>query len=222
METNKATAAPVGTLTSKEFNYTFRTDNIRDDSGKVLGKGRKHPDVASVLPVPTAHDVIKFLQHGGKEAALIMDTLYAQVEVAGRQQINDWRENNGAEKDFTATLFDLSKLSIEAIAALEPKDRASTGPSEEDITAFLDDYMHVMLHVVGYEEKRVNMHIMHYKVQLRRIKNDKAAVQKLLDLLNTWASKTENLEDHLIVYEDLSKRAAKYLRAEEKDMANAL
>ena len=216
------TAAPIGTLTSREFLYGFRTDNIRDDSGKILGKGRKHPDVKAVLPVPTITDAVNFLHAGGKEAGLIMDALYALVEAAGRQQINEWRDNNGLEPDFSANFFDLSKLSVEAISTLEPKDRASTGPSEEDITAFLEDYKHVMVHVVGYEEKKVDLHIMHFKVQLRRIRNDKAAVQKLLDLLNTWASKSENLEDHIGVYDDLSKRANKYIKAEEKDLSNSL
>lgn len=79
-----------------------------------------------------------------------------------------------------------------------------------------------MVHVVGYEEKKVKLAMMHFKVQLRRISNDKPAVQKLLDLLNVWATKTDNLEDHTAAYEALTKKAAKYLKAEEKNVAEAL
>lgn len=216
------TPVAVGTATSKEFSFFFRTDKIRDDEGKVIGTGRKHPDVKGVLPIPTYADLIVFLQQGGKEAELLLEAATDQIDKAARQQINDWRENNPADANFTATAFDLSKLTLTAIANTPRGERAGATISDEDWTAFLDDYAHVMVHVVGYEEKKVKLAMMHFKVQLRRIKNDKAAVQKLLDLLNVWASKTEALEDHMACYEDLTKRAGKYLKAEEKNVSEAL
>ena len=215
-------APPLGTATSKEFSFFFKTDKVRDDEGKVIGTGRKHPDVKAVLPIPTYAQAVAYLQAAGKEAELILEALIAQVESSARQQINDWRETNGLDKDFTATNFDLNKLSITAIANTPRSERGGPQISDEDWTAFLEDYKHVMVHGVGYEEKKVNLAIMHFKVQLRRIKNDKPAVQKLLDLLNLWASKTESLEDHTACYEDLSKRANKYLKQEERNVAEAL
>ncbi len=217
-----ATPTPIGSATSKEFSFFFRTDKIRDDEGKVIGTGRKHPDVKGVLPIPTYAQLIADLQAGGKEAEMILEGVINEIDRAARQQINDWRENNPPEANFTATAFDLSKLTLTAIANTPRGERAGAAISDEDWTAFLDDYAHVMVHVVGYEEKKVKLAMMHFKVQLRRIKNDKAAVQKLLDLLNVWASKTESLEDHMACYEDLTKRAAKYLKAEEKNVSDAL
>jgi hypothetical protein len=221
-QTPAAVATPVGAATSKEFSFFFRTDKIRDDENKVIGTGRKHPDVKAVLPVPTYGQLIEFLQQGGKEAELLLEAATNEIDKAARAQINDWRENNGLDKDFTATAFDLNKLSLTAIANTPRGERAGAAISDEDWTAFLEDYQHVMVHVVGYEEKKVKLAMMHFKVQLRRIKNDKAAVQKLLDLLNVWASKTESLEDHMACYEDLTKRAAKYLKAEDKNVFDAL
>jgi hypothetical protein len=212
----------IGSATSKEFNFFFRTDKIRDDEGKVIGNGRKHPDVKAVLPIPTYKQIAHFLHEGGKEAELILDALTDAIDRAARAQINDFRETQGLDKDFTATHFDLAKLSITAIANTPKSERAGAAISDEDWTAFLDDYSHVMVHVVGYEDRKVKLAVMHFKVQLRRIKNDKPAVQKLLDLLNVWAAKTENLEDHMACYDDLTKRAAKYLKAEEKNVAEAL
>lgn len=225
MNTQVATAAVVaaiGAATSKEFNFGFRTDKVRDDEGKVIGTGRKHPDVKAPLPVPTAEQLIAFLQEGGKEAELIVDAAYSQVELAARAQINDWREGSGLDKDFTATDFDLAKLTLTAIANTPKGERAGAAISDEDWTAMLEDYRQVMVEVVGYEAKKVALAVMHFKVLFRRIKNDKAAVQKLLDLLNIWATKTPNLEDHTACYEDLAKRAAKYLKAEDKNVAEAL
>lgn len=223
METQVPTPViAVGSATSKEFSFFFRTDKVRDDEGKVIGTGRKHPDVKGVLPIPTFAQLIEFLQQGGKEAELLLDAVTNEIDKAARQQINNWREDNPPEANFTATAFDLSKLTLTAIANTPRGERAGAAISDEDWTAFLDDYAHVMVHVVGYEEKKVKLAMMHFKVQLRRIKNDKAAVQKLLDLLNVWASKTEALEDHMSCYEDLTKRAAKYLKAEEKNVSDAL
>jgi hypothetical protein len=213
------TAAAVAT---KEFSFGFRTDKIRDDEGKVIGTGRKHPTFAAVLPVPSREDAITMLQAGGKEADLLMDALYGQIELAARAQINDWREANGLDVDFTPNAFDLSQLAISVIANTDKKDRAGAAISEEDQTAFLEDYQHVMTNVVGYDKKRVALAMSHFKVQLRRVKNDKPAVQKLLDLLTTWADKTEALEDHMAVYQDLDRRATKYLAAVEKNVAQAL
>lgn len=223
--TTEAAAAPVipvGQATSQPFSFFFRTDKVRDDEGKVIGTGRKHPDVKAVLPIPTYAELIAYLQKGEKEAELMLDAVIAEIDRAARVQINDFRETQGLDKNFTATNFDLSKLSLTAIASMPKGERAGAAFSEEDVTAFLEDYQHVMVNVVGYEDKKVKLAIMHFKVQLRRIKNDKPAVQKLLDLLNVWASKTENLEDHTAVYEDLTKRAAKYLKQEEKNVAEAL
>lgn len=211
-----------GTATSTQFAFFFRTDKIRDDEGKVIGTGRKHPDVKAVLPIPTYAALIAYLQGAGKEAELILDCVNSQIDTAARAHINDWRESNPPEKNFTAADFDLTKLTLTSIANTPRGERGGAAISDEDWTAFLDDYTHVMTNVVGYEAKKVKLAVMHFKVQLRRIKNDKPAVQKLLDLLNVWASKTENLEDHTACYEDLTKRAAKYLKAEEKNTAEAL
>lgn len=213
---------PTGQKTNSEFNFFFRTDKIRDNEGKVIGNGRKHPDVKAVLPIPTYEQMIGFLQQGGKEAELMLEALVNEIDRAARQQINDFREEKGLDVDFTPTMFDLSKLTVTAIANTPRGERGGPAISDEDWTSFLEDYKHVMVNVVGYEAKKVDLALMHFKVQLRRIKNDKAAVQKLLDLLNIWATKTENLEDHTACYEDLSKRAAKYLKAEEKNVSEAL
>jgi hypothetical protein len=213
---------PTGHRTSQEYTFFFKTDKIRDDDGKVIGNGRKHPDVKAVLPIPTYADLKTALEEEGKAAELVLESVTDVIYTAARGQINDWRETNGLDKDFTATNFDLSKLTLSAIATMPRGERGGPAISDEDWTAFLEDYKQVMVTQVGYEEKRVKLAIMHFKVQLRRIKNDKAAVQKLLDLLNVWAEKTEALEDHVACYEDLTRRAKKYLAADEKNVSEAL
>ena len=219
--TPQESVAP-GTATTQEFVFGFRTDKIRDNEGNVIGTGRKHPDVKAPIPIPTYADLAAFLAAGGKEAQLILEAAIGMVENAARQQINDFRETQGLTVDFTPTNFALDKLSLTAIANTPRSERGGPAISDEDWTGFLEDYSHTMTQIVGYEPKRVALHVAHFKAKLARVKNDKASVGKLLDLLNNWASKTENLEDHLACFQDLEKRANRYLQAEDKNVAEAL
>lgn len=217
-----AAAVAIGAATAAEFAFFFRTEKIRDDDGKVIANGRKHPEVKAMLPVPTSDQLISLLQTGGKEAELIHDAVRDYISSAAKNQIADWREGQPADATFTATNFNLDGLTLTAIANMPKSDRKSNAISDEDWTAFLDDYHQTMVNKVGYEEKRVKLAMAHFKVRLNRIKNDKSAVKKLVDLLNIWADKTEALEDHLSCYEDLTKRAERFLKADEKNFAEAL
>jgi hypothetical protein len=201
--------------------FNFRTEKIRDDDGNVIGTGRKHPEVIAPLPVPTTEQLVELLQSGGAVSELIHDAIRAVIFDAGKMQINAWREANPDDATFTASNFNLQGLTLEAIATMPKGDRKSSAISDEDWTAFLNDYHHVMVNIIGYEEKRVKLAMTHFKVQLRRIKSDKAAVQKLQDLLNLWASKTEALDDHVSCYDDLNKRAVKYINATDVNKAEA-
>lgn len=217
------TQAPaVGTENAAEFSFFFRTEKIRDDEGNVIGNGRKHPEVKAVLPVPTSADLIAAIEAGGKVAEMIHEAVREVIFGAAKNQISDWREGQPAEATFTATNFNLAGLTLDAIASMPRGERKSAAISDEDWTAFLNDYHHVMVHTIGYDEKRVKLAMAHFKVRLNRIKNDKSAVRKLVDLLNMWAGKTEALEDHVACYEDLTKRADKFLKAEEKNFSDAL
>lgn len=223
MANDQATSeVQLGTENTWDVSYFFHTDKVRDDEGKVIGTGRKHPDVKATFKIPTYADLGVMLKHGGKEAELLLDAVKEVIYAAGRQQINEFRETNGPDKDFTINDFDHTKLNFSYIATTPKAERAGPAISEDDWTAFLQDYTHVMVHVVGYEPERVKLAVMHFKVQLRRIRNDKPAVKKLLDLLNVWASKTENLDDYIACFDDLTKRANKYLIADEKNVAAAL
>lgn len=206
-----------------EFQWDFRTDKIRDDEGKVISKGRKHPSIKAALAVPTAQDLAAFLNADANsaESKFILEQTYEAIKRVAKAQIDDWREANGLDKDFDPTFFDLSKLSFTAVANT-PKGERGAEISEEDWTAFLEDYSHTMVNVVGYDAKRVALHVIHFKSKLRRMKNDKPAIQKMYELLQTWATKSENVEDFAACYADLEARCKKYLTEPEKVLSDAL
>lgn len=201
--------------------YFFKTEKIRDEEGKVIGAGRKHPDVEAVLPEPTAQEIYDYLNGGGKVSDMIKDAVFDIIFQAGRNQINDWLEKN-PEGTFTATEFDLDKLTLEYIANLPKGQRGAWSPSDEDLKTFCEDYTMVLINAVQYDPKKVKVHCEQFLKGLAKLKNDKVAVQKMKDFLQVYATNTENMDDNEQVYGWLIARADKYLAAEEKNFADAL
>ena len=70
---------------------------------------------------------------------MLMDAVEDVIFSAGRQQINSYLENN-PDGTFTNEMFDLSKLTLEAIALIPKKERGAWAPGKEDLDAFCEDY----------------------------------------------------------------------------------
>lgn len=237
-----ATPAAPNVVNGKEVKYFFKTEKIKDEEGKPIGEGRKHPDVTAVLPMPSPVDVINYLSNFGatekvnkdgkevevptllsKVAKLVMEGVEELVISAGRSQINDFLEKD-PKGTFTANNFDLSKLTLEFIATLEKGRRGAWAPSDEDMKAFTDDYTQVMVHLVNYDPKKVKVHCDVFSKGLSKVKADKVAVDKMKQFLVLYASKaTEDaMKLNEQTYEWLMGKADKYLEAEEKNFADAL
>lgn len=209
-------------IIGKEFVYFFKTDVLRDSDGKAIGKGRKHPDVKAILPVPvTLEEVIERAQKEPKIVQLVLDALNDQIFLAGRAQINAWREDN-PEGDFTPALFDLNKLSLEYIATLDRKSRGAYAPSDDELKSFAEDYSDVMINTVQYDTKKVATHVDLFKKGCIKIKTNKVALGKLRDVMAIYASRTENMEEQEQVYEWLTARIERWIKAEEKDYSEAI
>lgn len=212
-------SAPV-VANGKQVKFFFKTETLRDEEGNEIGKGRKHPDVEAILPMPTVEQVLQELSQEGPVRKLIMDALEEQVTLAARMQINDWRDKN-PEGTFTATLFDLSKLDLRTIALTPKKDRGGWAPSEQDIKDFVEDYKHVMVHVVGYDAKKVGTHCKNFEKGLTKIRTEKPILAKVKELLTMWASRSEQVEENQQIYDWYVARIDKWLKAEEKNTADA-
>lgn len=222
----------------KKFSYFFKTEKIKDADGNSIGDGRKHPTVEAVLPVPQAGDIIEALSYVGeteksadgrtdvptkaaKVAALILETVQDLIYQAGRGQINDFLEKD-PKATFTATNFDLSKLTLETVALMDRGSRGAWAPSEEDLKSFCEDYTNIMVQEVQYEAKRVKVHCDQFTKGFVKIKNDKVALGKMQEFLVGYASRTQNMEGNTQTYEWLDARLKRYIAAEEKNFADAL
>lgn len=222
----------------KEFSFFFKSREVKDTEGKVISIIPAHPTVAAVLPVTQGLDVIEIMSHlgeteltedgktskptvGSKVAQLVLEMVQDLHYQAARGQINDWLEKNEG-KQFSATNFDLSKLTLEFIAQQERGSRGAWAPSEDDMKAFCEDYTVIFVQEVQYDVKKVKVHCDQFVGGYKKIKNDKIALRKMLEFLTIWASKTNNMDALLDTYGWLVARANKYATAEEKDFASAL
>lgn len=227
-------AATPAVKDGKEVKYFFKTTKVKDADGKVIGEGRKHPDVVAVLPMPSMESIHHFLncykQVGedgktptleSKVAEMLVDQIHDLIVQAGRSQINDFLENN-PEGTFSATNFDLAKMTLEYIATLDRGSRGAWAPSDEELAAFNEDYTNVFVYEVQYDPKKVKVHCDQYAKGFTKIKSDKIALGKMQEFLTVWASKTAAMDTHSQTYEWLAARLNKYLKAEEKNYADAL
>lgn len=239
-----AETAPTA-FTGKEFKFGFKTPEIvvRDEDGKEISrsKGEAHPAVKAVLPVPTVEELQVYLSQLGqtqmqgdkevptvasKVAALILEAVQDLVYQAARAQINEFLDKNAEKPEarFTATDFDLSRLSLEYIASLERAQRGAWAPTDADLEAFCTEYTNVFVHEVQYDPKKVKVHCDQYKKGFAKIKADKVALGKMAEFLTIWASKASEAAaaDHEATYNWLANRIKKYQAAEEKNYADAL
>jgi hypothetical protein len=246
--TEAVAATPI--LNGKEMRYFFKTPAdtvVKDDAGNEISrtKGEKHPEIKAVLPVPTAEDLVGYLAYAGetqpasdapdakqvptaraKIAAFILDLVADSVKDAGKIQINEFLEKNENDPKarFSVNLFDLNKLTLEYIANLPKGQRGAWAPDDDELKAFGEVYTNVMVHEVKYDPKKVKVHVDQILKGFAKIKADKVAVDKMKSFLTVFASKVdeETMEEHERVFGWLNDRADKYLKAEEKNFADAL
>jgi hypothetical protein len=225
-----AEAPQVGT----KFKFFFKTPILKDDEGNEIGKGVRPPTVVAVIPTPTKDDITAYLQHhnetvDGKKtvsarvADAIMEAVEGLIFDGAKNFIADWQEKNPG-KNFTATDFDLDKLTLEYLATLPRGTRGAWAPSDEELKSFNEDYAAVMIGQINYEPKKVKTHCDIFAKGLLRVKADKAALAKIKDLLTVYASTKdeESLAEYSAVYGWLMAKADKYLAADERDYSQAL
>ena len=223
MDTIETNATAIAADAGMKASYFFKTEKLQDAEGNTVGEGRKHPTVEAILPRPTAEQVIAVLANPDVPNAartLVLEAIENIVFLAGRAQINEWREKN-PEGTFTANNFDLSKLSLEAIALLPKKQRGGYSPEDAELKAFAEDYKQVMLHVVQFDPKKVGVHVKHLEKGMPKLRNEKKILEMLRGYLDLWASKTEQMEEHAQVFEWLGERITKWLKAEDRDLTEA-
>lgn len=200
--------------------FHFKTEKLRDDKNNVIGEGKKHPSVTIDLPVPSVEavqgwfaDTTKY----AKELELMFGTFQDQVYRVARGQINDFREKN-PEGEVTAAALNYDKLDWTAIANMPKGERASTVPSEEDTTAFLESYLAIMPEALNKSKDKIENHIVCFQTSFKKQRSQKEILEMFKNALAVYvaAAGDETVEEHLECVEYFNNRLDKLIATEEK------
>lgn len=213
--------APVNEyVTMQPSAFHFKTDKIRDEAGKVIGEGKKHPSVTIPLPIPKVSRLIEFLSDPvkyAKEVELITASTAATVFQVARGQINDFREKNPSGV-VTPAVVNYDGLDFTAIANMPKSERGSFVPADEDIKAFLDSYLEIMPAATNKEPARIKNHVDIISTGFKKQRAQKDVLELFKDAFAVYVTKapTEAVEEHADVIEYFNSRLDRMLKVEEK------
>lgn len=202
---------------AKLFKFHFKSRKLVDEAGNEIGKTKKQPSVECELPVPGNDEIVAILQAGGKEADLISEAVARIIYDGARSQFDDVIEGFGEDqtKEVSASMLDFDKLSLTYIANLEPAARGGNALTEEDWTAFFEDYLAVMVRVTGKEEARIKNHINLFK-KPAKAKANKEVLQVLVDQLDVYMTSSANLDDTGTCASRISQKFQRWIAEPEK------
>lgn len=211
-------AAPEG-MRNEVFH--FRKEKIKDDAGNEI-EVFKHPSVTIPLPVVTRDDIVGIFTDESRTSeqsfvlGLVQDAFYAQA----RDQINEFREQN-TKGTVSAEIIDYSKLTINALANMPASERGNK-VSDEDMTAFIQDYVAIMPTALNKDASKIKAQAGILEKGLRTVRTDKKVLGVMEGVLAVWASATSNLDEHKNVYDMLMGRIKKWLDAEPKNVLDSI
>lgn len=204
-------------MIAKQFKFNFKSRKITDESGKEIGKTKKQESVVCDLPVPEAQELIDILSAGGKEAELIISSVSDLIYNQARDQFDEVIESFGADdsKTVSAAMLDYNKLNLEYIASIPPARRGAAALTEEEWTAFFEDYLSVMVAATGKAEARIKNQINLFKAP-QKAKANKEVLGLLVDQLDIYMSSSANIEETANCASRLSEKFKKWMAEPEK------
>lgn len=169
----------------------------------------KRPNVELTdVPFPSAVGIAQALNAGGKQAQLIVDSVYDLVRGVMASYVAD-------TTDVTQANFPWDKFSLDAISKMERADRRSVTIDDETWTKFGADYMEVMAGVSGKSKVALETAVQVYLKKMTPVKSNKEVLQKLQDQLALYIENTKNGEEFQDILELLVRRTENYLKADE-------
>jgi len=202
-------------MQSTSIKFNFRSDSIRDESGRVIGKTTKHPSVTVNIPALTADDLLTILEAGGLQLELLLASANAVIYQASRDVVNDAIE---AKKEVNQALLDAAapELTWAKLAVRTPAERKVAGISKDTWEAFSNDYQEVMrLVLVDKSPESIALGASHLVKKFNGCRYQKDVIATLRNYLAAWYANTSEKDDFEEVYNALDSRAELLLNAED-------
>ena len=204
---------------AKQFKFNFKSRKITDESGNEIGRTRKQDAVVCDLPVPSDSDIVELLTAGAEsqEAAIIRNAIAEIVYNQAREQFDEIIDGFGDDdsKVVSAAMLDYDKLTLAYIASIPPARRGAASISDDDWTAFFEDYLAVMVAATGKTADRIKNHINLFK-KPAKAKANKEVLSVLVDQLDIYMSNSANLEDTGTCASRISEKFKKWIAEPEK------
>lgn len=208
-QAQSAISAPEAVTNQAMVETTF---NFR----KNMELGTKRPSVTLQLPYLTLQGLIAIINHGDeKQVALVLETLRTPIVDQAKAQVDE-------NETITQDTLDLSKLSWEAISALEPAARKGGGIPKEVWEAFTADYIAVMPTVVNRTVEQVTRAATLLANKLSACKGNKPVLTFLRSHLDLYFAATAKAEEFVGCYEFLINKADSLLKADDAELLKNL
>ena len=170
--------------------------------------GIKRESVEVEVPTLSFDEFVDALNAEGenqpKVHALILDAINELIVQAAREQVAaDESIVSGAELDF-------SKLTLESIASVPPKVRASNALTKEEVSAFLESYKDTAMVHLNLTAVQIQRHVAAMRANLKPLEYTKGHLEKLMVYLATFAD-TPDGELHARVINAYLGRAQQYI-----------
>ena len=174
--------------------------------------GIKRESVEVEVPVLSFDQFVDALNAEGenqpKVHELILSAVNELIIQAAREQVA------ADESLVSGAQLDLSKLTLEAIASIPPKVRASNAIPKEDFAAFLETYKDTAMVHLNLTAVQLQRHIAVLRANLKPLEYSKAHLEKLVTYLVAFAD-TPDAEVHTRVINAYLSKAQQYLDATE-------
>lgn len=199
-----APVSPIPGTQLKSTKYHFKKDEL----------GVKRDTVE--LAVPLLSDVTVLITKMGEDpkvAALMLELANSMIVSQGREQVNDDKSPVNKQEE-----LDLSKLTIEFIAAIPPAERKGGGISKETWTEFFKDYVETMIAATGKKKEQVENAGKLFVARLQPVKTQKKILDFLKGQLAQWFSTTQAKEEFAEVYEFLDGKITEFMSRDEASL----
>ena len=210
--------------TTVDQKFNFKARKITDSDGKVIGNAKKQDPVTVPVPVPTAEELIQFLQAPeSAESKYILGLASDAIRDQIRSQFDEAIESFGddSEKQVSADLIDYDKLSLSYIANLPPSQRGVRALTEEEKTAFNEDYFRVISEATGKEGERIKRQLAIFE-KPTTVQHKPEVLTLLIGALDLYLSRSQRLEETSDVAERYRNKFEKWLKANENYSADNL
>lgn len=202
--------------------FTFRTAFVTDESGNKVTDGngnfvkKKIPNITLNIPQASAEEIIVALSEPGAVQSWLVSVINAEFAAGARAQINTFIEENPSAAEVSADAVNLDELTFAKLAEAAATGRSTSVPQDADYDAFNADYGPVIKQYANKNDAQVKKHAAIYKRAFTDVKNDRAVLAALMDLLRMWRDHTQAFGEHQFVYEHLINKAQKFMVKETK------